>query len=311
MKTMTRIAAAIAVTLGVAMLANCWRATANSDTRGSIESGGRERTYEVHVPTRFTESQTHPLVLALHGRLGDGHGMAMLTHFDAVADEHGFIVVYPDGWHRSWADGRGSSPSDKEGVNDVQFLADLMEKMERDYRVDPKRIYVVGISNGGFMSLRVACELADRVAAVGVDAATLSANTAAACHPSQPVPVMIIHGTKDPLVPIAGGELGRNGSHGLVLSHEETIRKWLAIDGCRGQAARTEIPDDSRRETPIPARIWEECAAGAEVRSYVVEGGGHTWPGGKQYLPAAFIGKTARNMDASEAYWGFFEKHPL
>lgn len=311
MKMAMRIVAAIVATLGVAMLASYWRAAAGGDAKESITSGGLRRTYEVHLPSGYDGSREYALVVALHGRLGDGHGMAVVTHFDTVADERGFLVVYPDGLHRSWADGRGNSPSDKEGIDDVQFLADLMTKMQRQYHADPRRIYVTGISNGGFMSLRVACELADRVAAVGVDAATLSAKTAANCHPARPMPVMMIHGTNDPLVPIAGGELGRNGSHGLVLSHEETIRKWLALDGCHGPATRTEIADESRQDTPIHVRVWEACAGGAEVRSYVVEGGGHTWPGGKQYLPAAFIGKTARNLDASEAYWNFFSNYAV
>lgn len=296
--------------LGLVLLSILARRISANDT-GTITIDGRKRTYEVHVPKPYDASRAVPLVLVLHGRLGNGHGTAGLTHFDSVSDVHGFLVVYPDGLHRSWSDGREASPSEKEGVDDVKFLSLLIDKLSHEYNIDPARVYATGISNGGFMTQRLACDLSDKIAAVGIVAATMGEDTANACHPSRPVPVRMIHGTKDPLVPIGGGALGKNGSHGVVLSLEATALKWAKLDGCNPKPAEANLPDTADDGTSVRESVFSGCKAKAEVLVDVVENGGHTWPGGKQYLPAAIIGKTTRNLDASEALWEFFSKHSL
>jgi polyhydroxybutyrate depolymerase len=298
-----RVSASVALIL--ALGAACTRA--NSDD--SIPVDGRTRTYVLHVPAAYSANKAAPLVIALHGRLGDGHGMATLTHFDKVSDEHGFLVVYPDGLHRGWADGRGGTDSDKDGVNDVKFLSELIHQLESRYKVDAKRVYVTGISNGGFMTHRLACELGDEIAAAAPVAATLSENTANACHPAKPVSIAMIMGAKDPLVPIEGGALGRNGARGKILSFQATADKWSTLDGCTGKANKSEIADSANDGTTIHVKTIANCKAGSEVMTYEVEDGGHTWPGGTQYLPKLVIGKTTRNMDASEVLWSFFAKH--
>ena len=282
---------------------------ANANERGSLRVDGRHRTYELHVPPGLDAHSAIPLVLALHGRLGNGHGMAALTHFDAVADAHHFFVVYPDGLHRGWADGRGATDSDKEGVDDVKFLTDLIRELSNQYAIDPARIYVTGISNGGFMAQRMACDKPDMFGAAVSVAATMGENTAKACHPEFPISIMMIQGTKDPLVPIGGGALGRNGSRGKILSVEATAQKWVALDKCGVAGNATTLPEKTDDGTLIRRVVYSGCTAGAEIVVYTIDGGGHTWPGGKQYLPAMVIGKTSRNMDASEAIWEFFEKH--
>src|SRR5215831_16964511 len=138
------------------------------DTRESITVDGRERTYDLHVPGSYDGSKSVPLVLALHGRLGTGEGQERLGHMDKTSDEHGFIIVYPDGLDRSWADGRGSSPSDKKGVNDVRFLSEIVAKLESQYKIDRGRVYATGMSNGGFMSARLACDFSGKLAAVAI-----------------------------------------------------------------------------------------------------------------------------------------------
>src|SRR5215472_12367126 len=127
-----------------------------ADKEMKLAVDGRHRTYTYHIPRGYDGTQAVPLVLALHGRLGQGSGEERLSHFDKVSDGHGFIVVYPDGLHRSWADGRGGTPSDRKGVDDVKFLSNVIDNMEARYKVDPSRIYVTGMSNGGFMSGRLA-----------------------------------------------------------------------------------------------------------------------------------------------------------
>jgi polyhydroxybutyrate depolymerase len=278
----------------------------SSDPRGAIRVDGRERTYALPVPKSYVGTKTTPLVIALHGRLGTGEGQERLGHSDKSSEVHGFLVVYPDGLDRSWADGRGASPSDTKGVDDVKFLSELIDKISTEYKIDSAHVYATGMSNGGLMSGRLGCELSEKIAAVGIVGASLSPNVASRCHPEKPVSVLIVQGTKDPLVPFAGGPLRRNRSHGEALSHEAAVQKWVEINPCSKLPKRQHIPDGAGDGTSIEIAAYSGCAGGAQVAGYTVEDGGHTWPGGIQYLPSALIGKTSRNLDASETIWEFF-----
>jgi polyhydroxybutyrate depolymerase len=295
--------------LGVAAISGYLVSAPLDDARQKMVVDGRERTYDVHVPSGYDGTKAVPLVMALHGRLGTGSGQEKLGHLDKVSDEHGFLVVYPDGLERSWADGRGGTPSDKNGVDDVKFLSALIDKMEGEYKVDARRVYAMGMSNGGFMSAKLACELSERIEAVAIVAASLSENAAASCHLAKPVSVMIIQGTQDPLVPLAGGELGKRGSGGTVLSHEATILRFVELNACKGTPKKDHIADLTGDGTTLDVTTYSPCAGGSEVIGYVVNDGGHTWPGGLPYLPAAMIGKTSKNLNASEVIWKFFESH--
>jgi len=279
------------------------------DTKQSIVVDGLERFYFLHLPANYNASKPAPLVLALHGRLGTGEGQQRLSHFDKVSDEHGFLVAYPDGFERSWADGRGGTPADKKGLNDVKFLSQLIGTLEDKYHIDPRRVYVTGMSNGGFMTARMACELADKVAAVGIVSASLSANAAGACAPAKPVSVAIFQGTEDPLVPYRGGEMGKNTAGGAILSHEQTVKKFAQLDHCPEKPQLERIPDNKGDGTTVEITRYSDCSQGTEVRGYTIEGGGHAWPGGVAYFPEAIIGKTSLNLDASETIWEFFAAH--
>jgi polyhydroxybutyrate depolymerase len=283
----------------------------SDDFEGKLEVDGRTRTFILHVPTRYNGTKPVPLVLALHGRLGDGAGQEKLTHMDDTSEKHGFLVAYPDGIDRSWADGRDATPAEKKGVDDVKFLSALIDHIEQEYKIDPQRVFATGMSNGGFMSGRLACDLSDRIAAVAIVAASLSSNLAASCHPSQPISVLILQGTNDPIVSFSGGPLGTNGQRGEVLSHQAAVQKWSELNGCK--QTRT-VPNSATDDDQSGAKVADgvihtACLAGVEVGDYVVQNGGHTWPGGKQYAPEVMIGKTARDVDASELIWQFFATH--
>ena len=294
---------------GIALLAIHRVHGSSNNLHGTILVDGRERTYEVHVPAGYQNTHAVPLVLALHGRLGTGQGEAKLSHFDTVSDAHGFIVVYPDGLERSWADGRGASPSEKKGVNDVKFVSELIDKLSREYQIDSSRVYATGMSNGGFMTGKLACDLSGKIAAVAIVAASLSENTAANCHPEMPVSVLVMQGTADPLVPFEGGSLGKNGDRGKILSHDDTVRKWQEIDGCSTEPQIGHIPDKAGDGTSIDYRFFTRCKNGVELQDYVINDGGHAWPGGVQYLGEHWIGKTSKNLDASDLTWKFFSRH--
>jgi polyhydroxybutyrate depolymerase len=304
-----RVALVVPVFLGVAVISGYLVQSHSDDKRGKIEVDGRERTYALHVPANYDEMKSVPLLIALHGRLGTGSGEERLAHLDKVSDEHGFLVVYPDGLDRSWSDGRGGTPSDRNGVDDVKFLSALIDKIEGEYKVDHARIYATGMSNGGFMSGRLACDLSERIAAVAIVGASLSESVAAHCHPTKPISVMIIQGTEDPLVPFDGGALGKNGDRGVVLSHKAAVQKFVEVDHCGAEAKEKHVPDKAGDGTSIDVAMYGPCAGNSEVASYVINGGGHAWPGGIQYLPAMIIGKTTHNLDGSEEIWEFLSRH--
>lgn len=299
----------VTVAIFLVLLALSFARRSLGNSQGSITVDGHERTYEIHVPAAYKGDPAVPLVVALHGRGGTGHVIVGLTHFDNVADAHGFLVIYPDGLSASWADGRGATTSDTDGIDDIKFLSELIRKLTRDYKIDSLRVFVTGYSNGGFMSQRIACELSRQVAAVGVVAATMGEITASHCHPERPVSVMLIQGTQDPLVPFQGGPMGPNGSHGVILSLQESTKKWADLDACDSKPEVSTLADRAGDGTTIRRDVFSGCKGGAEVIAYTVEGGGHTWPGGKAYLPESVIGKTSGNMDASEVLWEFFSKH--
>jgi polyhydroxybutyrate depolymerase len=255
----------------------------------TINIGGVERSYVYQIPQNLRRAA--PLLLVFHGGLGTGRGMAGLSKFAALADEKGFIAVFPDGLNRQWNDGRGLSETD-----DMAFLAALIDLFVARNNADPRRVYATGISNGGMMSFRIACELPKRIAAIGVIAANLPRALAERCSSGPPVPVMIIDGTEDKLMPWAGGEIV--GERGAVLSATATAQTFTLRIGSPVETVEP-LPSFANADpTRVKRHRWK-TGSGAEIVLYEVEGGGHTWPGGAQYLPEAVIGRTSRQIDAS------------
>lgn len=275
----------------------------------SLQHGGVERTYRVHVPRGYDAAKQWPLVIALHGGGGAGRGMNTVTHLNDVADAHGFLVAYPDGRFRHWNDGRQSGVAESRKVDDVGFLADLIDALAKKYSVDRKRVFATGISNGGFMSQRLACDLSDKVAAIAVVAATMGQELSRKCNPRQPVSVLLIHGTEDPLVPYEGGRVQVRGG-GEIISAPDAVKKWVGLNGCTTKPRTDSLPDAAKDGTRTRRELYTGCKNGTEVAFLIVEGGGHTWPGGPQYLPPRRIGRTSRDFDASAVIWEFFAAHP-
>ncbi|MEE6178416.1 extracellular catalytic domain type 1 short-chain-length polyhydroxyalkanoate depolymerase [Mycobacterium sp. 050134] len=277
-------------------------AASAKDVPGTLRSGGMDRTYTLHVPP----GDPVALVLSLHGGGGTGVGQRGLTDFDAVADTHGLLVAYPDGYEKSWADGRGASPADRRHVDDVGFLTALAGKLRTDYGIAPGHVFVTGMSNGAFMSNKLACDRADVFAAAAPVAGTLGVGVA--CNPARPVSVLAAHGTADPLVPFNGGEVRGRGGLSHAISAKSMVDKWRSVDGCQGQPSAQDLPGVGDG-TVVHRFASAGCAAATEVVLYQIDGGGHTWPGGQQYLPRAVIGPTTRALDASEAIAQFFLAH--
>ena len=291
---------------------------AGKDLRTSFIHDSFKRTFNIHFPSSYDKSVQLPLVIALHGRGANGASMVILTHkgFNKLADQDGFIIVYPDGIELNWNDGRmdeeANDRAHRDNINDVGFISALIDSMIQDYNVNPKRVYVTGISNGAIMSYRLACELSDKITAIAPVDGNIPNMLFPECSPSRPVSVLAINNTNDPLVPFEGGYIYgiRKINLGKVLSVNESIGFWVTRNRCSAIPAVTEEPDtDPGDGTRVTRKQYINGIEGTEVILYAVEGGGHTWPGGVQYLPARVIGKTCRDFDANEVIWSFFKKH--
>ena len=275
----------------------------------NITFDGVARNFIVYLPSGYNNSGKMPLIFAIHGGSGTPEGMINIANFKTIADRDKVVLVYPEGVQKNWNDGRPTAPNQL-GINDVGFFNQMCDYMINNYSVDAKKIYATGISNGGFMSTRLGCELSNRIAAIAVNAATIEATTIAPnCKPNRPVPALYIHGTTDPLVPFLGGQITAGGTAGgMILSHFQAIDKWVTINGCNPTPTVTDLPDIANDGTTIKQRVYSGGANGSEVVSYVVLNGGHTWPQGYQYLNEAIIGKTSQDMNACEVIWTFFKR---
>jgi polyhydroxybutyrate depolymerase len=287
----------------------------------TLEIDGRTRRFLVTTPAiddRDERAADHarPLLLVFHGGGGRAAQMADMTGFDALADRYGFVAVYPEGVHRGWNDGRERrlrAPT-RALADDVGFVERLLDALMTN-DVDPERVFACGISNGAMFSHRLGRELSDRIAAIGLVAGSAPRDDVAGPRPSRPVSVAIINGTADPLVPFGGGGVGFRGRRGMVLPTDETARRWAAHNGCSTQPEVTAWEPDSGYPVvddpcPVQQRTFRGGREGSEVVLYVVDGGGHTWPSGPQYLPERVVGRVCRRLDASETLWRFFASHP-
>lgn len=266
-----------------------------------LDFGGLQRTYYLHLPP----GPPTGLVVNMHAAGQTGQQHAALTHYDAVADAHGYVVVYPDGIDFSWADGRGASVPDRTGVDDVGFLAALVDRLTAEYAIPPGRVFATGLSAGGFMANRLACERADMFAAIAPIGATLGDQVA--CNPARPVSVLTSQGTVDPIVPFHGGPMVGRGGPSTILAAYAVVDRWRELNDCEPDPVIAPVPGSG--DGTSAERVSYACAAGTEVVFLRVDGGGHTWPGAPEILPANQVGPATRAFDASEVSAQFFDAH--
>lgn len=288
--------------------------------RGTLMHDGLERTYELYVPSTLDPSQPAPLLIGLHGGAGTGadvHGVT-LGGFSRIADRENAIVVYPNGVEGHWNDGRIGLDhrSVSENIDDVGFIAALIDELAATYNIDLKRVYVTGLSNGGAMSFRLACDLGDRIAAAAPVIFTMAEEQVTMCNPTRPVPILIMNGTADPIIPYEGGQADILDVYyvGQLVSTAASVDFWRQHNQCPETAiAATETLRDRvrRDDSTVERTIYGPCADGSEVVLYTIVGGGHTWPGGIQYLPQSLIGPTNRDIRATDEIWAFFSRHTL
>jgi polyhydroxybutyrate depolymerase len=274
---------------------------------------GLLRDYILYAPAfRAEHPAKRPLLFVLHGGGGTHRGMIRLTdgRFNELAERDGFFVVYPQGIDKSWNDGRLDriSGAHRRDIDDVGFFRALIGHLIAAYPIDPERIFVSGISNGGLMSFQLGCSLPDKIRAIAAVSAQIPAAIAPLCRSESGVSLAVFNGTEDPLVPYNGGQITvLRRQRGEVLSTDETVRIWRQKNHCHPEARVAELPDLVDDGTRVTRIEYSRCKNKSKVILYRIEGGGHTWPDGRQYLAVRRIGRTTRDINGCDEIWQFFK----
>lgn len=291
-----------------------WKALALADgpaTERTIEVDGRQRKYLVFAPSGAAGKL--PVVLAFHGGTGSARQFERFSKLNLLADREGFLVVYPDGIGGNWNDGRVTDvvQAIREGVDDVKFTRAMVDDIEKNYSIDRSRIYSTGISNGAFFSNRLAAEASDLVAAVAPVVGSMTPEIGANFNPKFPVSVLIIQGEADPLVLMAGGEIGiGRKKRGKAMAASDVLALYLRRNGNANTPASSTLDADPSDGTTVEVSKYPDGPDGAKTHYYLVKNGGHTWPGSPFNLPEMIVGKASRDFSANETIWEFFKSCP-
>lgn len=289
----------IAALLAIAGFARPMHVLAAGTLRATMTFDGLQRSYLLYRPAALKRDAPVPLVAVLHGGFGTGAGAEAWYHWDAAADAHGFVVIYPDGLQRAWNAGLCCGSPMRQKIDDVGFLTALVTKIIHEENIDPHRIYATGISNGAFMSYRLACESTLALAAIGPVAGTLPVP----CDHPKPTSVLAIHGLADRNVPFNGG-VGVGFDKSNRPSVPATIARWREIDRCGTPSIKDAagVHDET-----------SQCADGRVVELITVDGAGHQWPGSATPPPAAVallhLDQPSDAFNATEVLWEFFSSH--
>ncbi|WP_207515088.1 extracellular catalytic domain type 1 short-chain-length polyhydroxyalkanoate depolymerase [Longitalea luteola] len=271
----------------------------------TLRTDGYTRRYLVNLPPDYNNNQHFPLVIALHGTGGSALQMEHDYGLTAKSNKAGFIVVYPEGVRgdgrlgiRTWNAGRCCDYAMEQQVDDVLFIRQLIEKLTGDLKINPKRIYATGMSNGAMLTYRLGCELSHQLAAIAPVSGTLM--TTEPCAPVRQVPVLHIHSALDDKVPF-------NGGYGLANYYftpvDSALRVWAGINGCDAD------PQQITEASLYTRWQYNGCMNGAMVQWYITKDGGHSWPGGLAARPAADPPSAA--FSAADLIWDFFQQHEL
>ncbi|MGI9390404.1 MAG: alpha/beta hydrolase family esterase [Boseongicola sp.] len=270
-------------------------------TRHKVRVDGDSRTYFLFVPDAPPPSAGRPLVYVLHGGGGTARGMArsIADEIHAFAETERALIVYPQAIDRSWDFGEGVvSERMDQRRDDLKFLTGLASVIDRRHKINRQRIFATGISRGGQASYFLACKSPGFLAAIAPVTMSLPEFLLDDCRTAPRIPILVMNGTADPLVPYNGGPItvGRK-ERGNVISTAETMSLFRRKNGC-GSGTTT------RKIGRVDVLAWRNCRERTVL--YRVNGGGHTWPGGQQYLPVRVVGPVNRDISATREIWKFF-----
>ncbi len=275
--------------------------SAQNTITATIQSGGLTREYLLYVPAAYTGNTAVPLVFNLHGYSSNNVQQLVYGDFRPIADTANFLMVLPNGsfdaqGNRFWNTFLGNS-----SVDDVGFMRDLLNYLQANYNIDANRVYSTGMSNGGFLSYALACEMNDRIAAIASVTGDMIQSKLNACNPQRPVPVMEIHGTADDVVPYNGAPLS------TFVPIPTLVSAWVGFNHCNPTPAITQVPDINTTDGCTAERqLFTGGDKGSTVEHYKITGGGHTWPGS-----AFVIGVTNQDFSACKEIWRFFKQYRL
>ncbi|RFC53544.1 extracellular catalytic domain type 1 short-chain-length polyhydroxyalkanoate depolymerase [Brumimicrobium aurantiacum] len=271
-------------------------AQTGTQSTSSIQHDGKTREYILYVPQMYDGQTAVPLVLNLHGLGSSMNEQIIYGEFREIADTANFILVTPNGLLNT-SNQRHWNFFVTNGEDDLGFLSKLIDSIAGQYAIDEDRVYSTGMSNGGFMSYHLACELEDKITAVASVTGTMIANQAAGCNPTKPIPTMLIHGTNDPVVPYGG--------NGIFLPVDDVLNHWIGIAGADETPIMTPVPDiDNTDGCTAEHYLYANGTNGATVEHYKIIGGGHSWPGA-----LVDVDVTNHDFDASIEIWRFFRQY--
>lgn len=288
--------------VGCLLAFQAWRAQSQIDgaTYHELEHDDRTRSFWVYEPDTLAADTTYPLVIVLHGGTGNAANANRMSGMMQVADEAGFIVIYPNGTGGlfddrilTWNAGNCCGYGDDNNIDDVGFISAVIDLAIAEYNVNPDAVFVTGMSNGGMMSHRIGCELSEKVTGIAPVAGALNTE----CNPADPVGVFIIHGTDDAAVLYDGGEPDFSlAGPRTDTSAPDSTAAWAEFNGCAGDPVRSDYNDD------VYLLAYEDCT-GSPVVLVTIEGGGHSWPGG---TGSRLVDPVYEDYDASAEMWAFF-----
>lgn len=265
----------------------------------NIDFGGVTRSYRIYLPPTYTGATAVPLVFNLHGYTSNAFQQEFYSGMNAVADTAGFILCFPDGINSSW--NSGFTAPYYGNVDDVGFISTLLDSLAATYNIDPARVYSCGMSNGGFMSYRLACDLESRIAAIASVTGSMTTLQLNNCQCTRPMPVLEIHGTNDGTVSY--------GNSGLSMGIDSVLSYWRNVNACTAPPVYDTLPDLVQEQSTVTTQLYAGCSDNVEVLHYKIENGGHTWPGAVFQIPGA---NTNQDIRASVEIWNFFSRfsHP-
>jgi polyhydroxybutyrate depolymerase len=300
----SRVAIFAAIVLVAATLASSLPAAAGEAVAHTIDVNGVSRNYLLYAPPGQSGKRM-PAFIMMHGSGSSATQQERYSNFDAFAQAHGLVVMYPNGIDKHWNDGRVIGHESM--ADDIGFIKAMLAEVIAQGSIDPRRVYAAGISNGGFMAQHMACVMPDALAGIAVVAATQPVD--AACPSPRPMPVIFFQGTADKFVPFNGGPIAPQfgANRGTAMSNAQAVAIWQKRNGC-GAAQRTQIPSKDASD-PLPVTVETySCPAGRGLEDVIVQGGGHTWPGAHQgWLATKILGPVTDNIDANATIWSFFQ----
>ncbi|MCA6078964.1 PHB depolymerase family esterase [Fulvivirga sedimenti] len=279
-----------------------WTSSFGQFIRKTVQHDGETRTYLIHLPSGYNGETNLPLVINLHGFGSNATEQSVYSRFNFLSDVNDFIVVYPEGLVATLPLGTGQhwDAYFGTGVDDLGFIDLMIDLLWNEYSIDLSRVYATGMSNGGYMSFMLACELSDRIAAIGSVTGSMVRDSFTQCDPQRPVPVIQFHGTDDGVVAYDGSDFG--------YSIPDVMNYWVEQNTCAGDPVITELEDtDPDDNSTVTRTVYSNCEGEVAVDFYRINGGGHTWPGAIIDQPQ--LGVTNKDISAHTLIWEFFTNY--